>query len=130
MGQLYLPKLYRALFPSAYYGLLRVSELTAGTHPILAVNAHIATDKNNFLFILRTSKTHWLDEKPQLANISSIPTKKGKSAKPYCPFKILQEYLYVRLSCISRPVTFALTCVDENGRHVQYNIPVYLCNWY
>ena len=36
--QPFLSALYRALFVSAYYGLLRVGELTAGNHPILATD--------------------------------------------------------------------------------------------
>ena len=64
--QPYLACLYRALFASAYYGLLRVGELTSDDHPVLAKDIHIGMNKKKFLFILRTSKTHWKDRKPQL----------------------------------------------------------------
>ena len=43
--QLYLSKLYQAMFLSAYYGLLRISEITKGSHPILAPNIHLGQNK-------------------------------------------------------------------------------------
>ena len=47
-GQLYLLSLYQALFSTAYYGLLRVGELTASSHTIKARDVHIAQNKQNF----------------------------------------------------------------------------------
>ena len=34
-GQPFLSHLYRALFSTMYFGLLRISEVTAGAHPVL-----------------------------------------------------------------------------------------------
>ena len=105
VGQLFLMKLYRALFAAAYYGLLRVGEITMGTHPILSADVHIAMNKKNFLFILRTSKTHWKDSKPQMVKLTSSSSMLlGKfssnaellNRQNYCPFRILQEYLMVQ----------------------------------
>ena len=95
-GQVYLAHLYRALFASAYYGMLRVGELTSGTHPVLAVDVHIAQNKNKILFILRTSKTHWKDNKPQLVKILGS---KNRTKSQNCPFVILNEYVKARPLC-------------------------------
>ena len=61
-NQPYLSLLYRMLFSTTYFGLFRVGEVTAGDHPILAKDVHIAKNKEKMLFILRTSKTHWKND--------------------------------------------------------------------
>ena len=71
LGQIYLCRLYRALFISAYYGMLRVGEMTTGNHPVLATDVHVGVNKRKILFILRTSKTQGKDKKPQLIKICS-----------------------------------------------------------
>ena len=59
------------------------------------------------MLILRTSKTHWRDNKPQIVKISSNPienTKKltSNDAKDkFCPFRIIQDYVLARLTCES-----------------------------
>ena len=109
-GQPYLAKLFRALFVSAYYGLLRVGELTAGPHAILAKNVHIASNKNKILFILESSKTHGKDKHPQLVKISSTKIEEtfrdrslnlknlnlAHSTDNICVYTILNEFLSVR----------------------------------
>ena len=70
-GQIYLSILYPAIFSASYYGLLRVSEVAAKTHPILVHDSHIATNKKKILFILRTSKTHSKSSRPQEVKITS-----------------------------------------------------------
>ena len=88
-NQPYLCFLYRAILSTAYYGLFRVGELTKGEHPVLAKDIFIANNKNKMLFILRTSKTHWTDSKPQRVKITSS----GNSHKRNCPFEICREYI-------------------------------------
>ena len=95
-SQPYLSVMYKALFATTYYGLFRIGEVTSGTHPIKSRDVHLATNKNKVLFILRTSKTHWTDVKPQIIKISSIPTKNKRDIK-FCPFKLLQDYILARL---------------------------------
>ena len=99
--------MYLAIFSSAYYRLLRVGEITSGTHPILAQDVHAGDNKRKILFILTTSKTHWTDKKPQHVKISSpSPDSQWTALNPiYCPFKILCEYIVIRPSCtdISEP---------------------------
>ena len=98
INQPYLACFYKAIFAVSYYGLLRVGEVTTGSHPIAARNVHIATNKDKILFILFTSKTHWMDEKPQLVKISGSNKKKSKKSKLSCPFELLRNYLTQRKS--------------------------------
>ena len=93
-NQPYLTILYKSLFASAYYGMLRVGEITSGEHPVRVFDVHVAGNKNKILFILRTSKTHWKDSKPQCVKISSTSMNKKSEVKlKYCPFNILQTYI-------------------------------------
>ena len=96
--QPYLSALYKAIFASAYYGLLRIGEMASGTHPVLATDVHVGENKNKILFILRTSKTHWKDKKPQHVRICSN-NKSGKVVNydtQVCPFHILNQYIETR----------------------------------
>ena len=71
-----------------------------------AGDVKIADNKKKILFILRTSKTHWKDSKPQMIALSASPrinvnhSSKEKQRKCWsmanCPFAILQDYLNVR----------------------------------
>ena len=96
MGQNYLKVMYRAMFTAAYYGLLRVGEVTYGSHPVLAPDVHIASNKKKLLFILRTSKTHWKNNKLQFVKISSTCKITNNC---HCPFNILQSYVHRRPTC-------------------------------
>ena len=101
-GQIYLCNLYRALFSSAYYGLLRVGEMTSGDHPIRVIDVQIGENKNKILFILRTLKTHWRDVKPQTVKITSTNFKRPGS----CPFEIIREFVRVRRCYLSADEPF------------------------
>ena len=98
ISQPYLGSLHSALLMAGYFGLLRVGELTAGEHPILAKDVHIGENKKKILFVLRTSKTHWTDVSPQFVKIAS--RKANVMVKPeeqydtgFCPFKIINNYI-------------------------------------
>ena len=102
IGQPFLALLYRTLLSTAYFGLFRVSELTTGSHPVLAKNVHIGHNKKKMLFLLRTSKTHCQNAQPQLIKISAL---QHKHASPIiesdylhfpCPFELLYNYASVR----------------------------------
>ena len=94
--QIYLKVLYSTLFATGYYGLFRVGELTTGTHPIKAVDVHIARNKNKLLFVLRSSKTHNTSMKPQTVKITAQGNARNSA---FCPFLILKDYLRLRRSC-------------------------------
>ena len=95
-NQPYLSILYQSVFSTMYFGLLRISEVVVGTHPVLAKDVHIGRNKRRFLLVLHTSKTHWKDSKPQLIKISSRGgdsiTTNRISMLP-CPFQLLRNYL-------------------------------------
>ena len=69
-NQNYLCWLYIGIFCAMYYGLLRISEVAEGPHAIRATDVHIAQNKKKILFVLRSSKTHGKDVKPQFVKIS------------------------------------------------------------
>ena len=101
LNQPYLSLLFMTFFSTAYFGLFRVCELakTPSGHAVLATNVQIACNKNKFLFILRTSKTHGEGTTPQLVKISS-ESNQSKS-KPNmlhlpCPYQLLQDFSSAR----------------------------------
>ena len=100
--QHYLAVMYCAMFASAYYGLLRVGEVSSGTHPILATDVQIATNKKKIKFILHMSKTHWFDSKPRIIIIKSKENnKKHKARDIFCPYYLLRMYSKLRPTCTS-----------------------------
>ena len=54
------------------------------------------------LFILRTSKTHWKDVRPQTVKISSS----RNHQKKHCPYKLIREYVKVRKVFLSKDEPF------------------------
>ena len=98
--QPYLQVLYKALFVTAYYSLLRIGEVAKSKHVIRAENTHIGKNKNKILFLLRSSKTHGLSDKLQIIKIDGtgqhLP--QNKSFDILCPFMLIKTYLQVRKS--------------------------------
>ena len=104
--QPYLLILFQTLFCTAYFGLLRVREITetAGDHAILAKDVHLDQNKRKLLFILHHSKTHNKGVHPQLVKISSTSAKKctknrhneEKLRSMYCPYQLLRQYVQAR----------------------------------
>ena len=90
--------MYKALFSLAYYGLLRVGELTTGNHSVKAKDVHIGQNKDKMLFVLYTSKTHGLGSVPQEIKISANASLKDRIQKKllFCPFQLSREYLAIR----------------------------------
>ena len=92
-NQPYLEVMYKAIFLLGYYGLMRIGELTTGSHPIKASNVHIAQNKNKILIVLYSSKTHGKESRPQRIKI----TANEKGCKGFfCPFRISRKYLEMR----------------------------------
>ena len=92
--QPYLSCLYKAIFTSAYYGLLRTGEAVAaeGGHTIKAKNVFMASKKKKILIILYTSKTHDESQEPQEIKISSNEIT-GNNKKFFCPVETLGTYM-------------------------------------
>ena len=106
-GQLYLEKLYCAMFVSAYYGLLRIGEIALGPHIIQVTDVHVGVNKKKVLFVLRSSKTHVLRSKPQVVKIISNKHKYATADQQqshqqltagakFCSFELLQCYVHCR----------------------------------
>ena len=114
--QPYLCMLYKAMFATAYFGLFRVGEITSGTHPIRAVDVHIAHNKDKLMFILRTSKTHGEYINPQVIKIqesknynhTNRTSQYGQNQPNVCvrPYQLLKNYLLIRRSQESRDEPF------------------------
>ena len=106
-GQMYLLKLFKALFATAYFGMFRVSELTTGLHPVKVSDVHIGSNKKKLLFILRSSKTHGRYSKPQKVKITSVKQHKNRpKLKKVCAYELLKEFIEVRPGYISKHEPF------------------------
>ena len=102
--QPYLAVLYKALFAAAYYGLLRISEVAVGLHPVLGPDVHVGENKKKLLFILRTSKTRGIDSSLQMIKIEAIKVNthlQQRDYHKYCPFELIEHYISIRPSCKS-----------------------------
>lgn len=93
-GQPYLAALYRAVFVSAYYGLMRISELV-GRHAVKTEDVHISTNptKLKVKYVLRSSKTHTAGRRPQLIDIQ--PDYQVHKT-PNCPVLIINQFAKLR----------------------------------
>ena len=98
-GQYYLELLYKALFVLAYYGLMRVGEVTQSDHVLQANHIHMGINKDKMLIILYSSKTHSTAMKPQKIRITSnFEEKSGFYARRnFCPFELVHQYLVARV---------------------------------
>ena len=96
LNQPYLRILYKAVFSTMYFGLLRISEVSDAGHPVLACDVHIGMNKRKFMFILRTSKTHGKNMKPQIMKISAKNKSHSDKFGLPCPFEMLREYASYR----------------------------------
>ena len=97
--QPYLVILYKAILSTAYFGLFRLGEVTKSEHVMKAKDVHIGRNKKKLMFVLHSSKTHTLGMKPQIIKISSTDANSDELSNresPYCPFKILKEFVMVR----------------------------------
>ena len=95
--QPYLESLYKAIFCLAYYGMLRVGELTQSNHTVLAKNIHVAHNKDKIMVVLYTSKTHGQESKPQRVKISGVPGCEARyKSQFFCPFRTVTTYMNIR----------------------------------
>ena len=110
INQPYLALLYCTLFNTAYNGLFRVGELTSSEHSVRVTDVHIAVNKDKFLFILRSSKTHGKYMHPQSVQISREKGpeiyKNHKSKTKFCPFQMLRDYVTERPGYLSNSEPF------------------------
>ena len=101
-NQPYLKTLFKTIYSTMYFGLFRIGELTHSQHVVLARDVHVAYNKRKFMFILRTSKTHYKNSKPQMIKITSTSSRNTnylQRVRPSdipCPYNLLREYLKIR----------------------------------
>ena len=95
-NQPYLLELYKMIFLLAYYGLLRISELTktVSGHAVKAKDVHVGYNKDKILLILYTSKTHSRKSKPQQVKITALESHTNKNL--FCPFKTIRKFTAIR----------------------------------
>ena len=73
----------------AFYGLLRIGELTLSKHTIKAANIHIGSNKNKILVVLHSPKMHGKESYPQKVKISSVDKYKHHRKRFFCPFELI-----------------------------------------
>ena len=106
-NQNYLAIMYTSMFAVAYYRLLRVGELTTGSHAVKVTDIHIADNKNKILFILHTSKTHWTDSELQMIKLTMMPhldpyeygrkhNSNDRKEMHFCPYNLIRRFMNVR----------------------------------
>ena len=115
-NQIYLQTMYKCIFCFAYFGLLRIGEITTGEHPVKAKNIHIGENKDKILIILFTSKTHNVGNLPQEVIISSDDRKYMQEKCSYDPFQLTREYSSMRGEYISETDPYF---VFQDNSHVR-----------
>ena len=80
----------------AYFGMLRVGELTKGDHTVKAGNIHVGHNKDKLLITLYTSKTHGTKSGPQKIRVSAVTAGTGRSKGFFCPVQMVIEYMEIR----------------------------------
>ena len=93
-NQPYLESMYKAMFCLAYYGMLRVGELTKGPHTAKACDIHVG-HKEKIMVVLYTSKTHGQESGPQKIKISGVPTKRQEHVF-FSPFASVIHFMSMR----------------------------------
>lgn len=92
--QPYLSSLYKAIFVSAYYGMMRISELV-GKHAVKTGDVHLSLNlnKSKVKYVLRSSKTHTIGRRPQMIDI--LPDYQVFGT-PHCPVKLINAFAKLR----------------------------------
>ena len=105
--QPYLEQMYKTIFLLAYYGMMRVGELTMGDHTLKACNMHVGNNKDKILMVLYTSKTHGKESRPQRIKISAAHQAWHSKYKSFfCPFKAVGSYMAFRGNYLSEDEQF------------------------
>ena len=95
--QPYLELMYKVIFCLAYYGMMRVGELTWSPHTLKASNVHISGNKDKIMLVLYTSKTHGTESSPQRIKISAVQESKAyKCKRLFCSVKAVTRFMTVR----------------------------------
>ena len=101
--QIYLEILYKSMFCVAYYGLLRVGEITQSPHNISVGGVFIAKEKRKLKLTLYSSKTHGKESRPQTIEIESV--KKDRHTN-FCPVDLTEAYSNLRRPYVNKSEPF------------------------
>ena len=82
---------------------MRISELV-GIHAVKGFNVHQSDERQKFLFVLYSSKTHGKESKPQKIKIAALPSYEVRNN--ICPFTIIKEYIDLRPALLSKEEKF------------------------
>ena len=113
LNQPYLEILYITAYLFAYFGMMRVGEITLSDHVIKAKDIYTNKENKQILVILHSSKTHSRADRPQRIKITGhnnnlTVTSKSISESAqlelyqkeqynrFCPYKWTQRYLQAR----------------------------------
>ena len=92
--QLYKCALLKAVYITLYYGLFRVGEIAEGRHTVKAIDVHDATNKNQYLFVLHSSKTHSNADRPQKIRIQADDNNNDNNN--FSPVAVIDDYIQFR----------------------------------
>ena len=94
--QPFIQSMYKTLFCTAYYGMMRIGELVKAEseHFVRAKDVHLSPNQDKIMLRLHTSKTHVQGDKPQEIKISK--TQVLEVQRFFCPFKLMREYISYR----------------------------------
>ena len=93
-NQPYLVLLYQTIFALGYYGLMRVGKLTFSKHIKKATYVHLATNKQQILIVLYSSKTHSKANRPQKIKITAdVRNIEQRQKRNFCPFTLMSRYM-------------------------------------
>ena len=89
----YQVQLYKTIFLTLYYGLMRIGEVTLSPHAVKARDVLLAQNQPGVMFKLYTSKTHGRQDRPQTILIQSAMI---KETSLFCPIQEITEYSRIR----------------------------------
>lgn len=90
-GQHYLSVMLRAAFSLAYFGLMRISEVSKSDHAVKGQDINYRRNKRRITIYLRSSKTHSASDKPQIIHIQG-----NRNLGENCPYSLITEYVNLR----------------------------------
>ena len=114
----YKSAMYKTAYISLYYGLLRVGEITQSQHAVKAVDVHDARNKNKYLFILHSSKTHSIADRPQRIAITQDEDAEFEKSS-FSPVEEIDNYISIQGCRFSDTELFF---IDENRCPMQANV--------
>ena len=75
-------QLYKTLFLTQYYGLMRIGEVTQGIHTLRATDVYLGQNRSGVALYLYTSKTHGRRDRPQRIIINNVGPKQKRLFNP------------------------------------------------